>query len=180
MSTRGAIKIREKGEELRLFYGHDAYPKGLGHQLRRYLNSANHQWKAMRIYKDLCDGKCMKGSFDHLCPDHDFQPAKEFGYYEEYGYLIDCDARRLVCYDLPGYPAIEDHPNGNTDDDDWSQRKVVDLPYTMVSEDETTRRIKAAVSEYIFGREKPTPFSTSSKVGQWSVHISVEFDGKED
>lgn len=177
--TRGAIKIRQNGEELRLFYGHDAFPDDLGHQLRRYLNSTDHGWSAMRIFNDLCNGKCDKGRCDNMHLDYDFKPGVDLGGYEEYGYLIDCDARKMTCYDLPGYPESEEDPDGNRTDDDWSQREVVDLPYTMVTEEETTRRIKAAVAEYIFGREKPTPFATSSKVGKWSVHISVEFDGEE-
>ena len=180
MSTRGAIKIREKGEELRLFYGHDAMPDSLGHQLRRYLNMTNHQWSAMRIYNDLCNGECLGGYYNNLHKDYDFEPASKLGYYEEYGYLIDCDQRTLACYDLPGIPASEIHPGGNTNDDDWSGREVIELPYKMVSEDKTSERIKAAVADYLFSREKPKPFGTCMKVGEhWTVAISVEYDGGE-
>jgi len=180
MSTRGAIKIREKGEELRLFYGHDAYPDGLGHKLRRYLNMTNHQWSAMRIYNDLCSGKCLKGGFADLYEDKDFEPTSELGYYEEYGYLIDCDQRKLTCYDLPGVPANEFHPDGNTNDDDWSKREVIELPYIMVSEEKTSERIKAAVAEYLLGREEPKPFGTCMKVGEhWTVVVNVEYDEDE-
>ena len=179
MSTRGAVKIREKGEELRLFYGHDAYPDGLGYQLRRYLNMNDHQWSAIRIYNDLCNGKCLKNTFGDVHADKDFEPIDDdgLGRYEEYGYLIDCDQRKLVCYDLPGVPAGEFHPDGNTSDDDWSGREVIELPYVMVTEDKTTERIKAAAADYLFGREEPKPFDARLNIGEhWTVSISVEFD----
>lgn len=181
MSTRGAIKIREKGEELRLFYGHDAHPDCLGFKLRRYLNMTSHQWSAMRIYNDLCNGKCLSNGFGGgLHADNDFEPTSELGHYEEYGYVIDCDQRKMTCYDLPGVPASEFHPDGNTNDDDWSGREVIDLPYIMVSEEKTSERIKAAVAEYLFGREVPKPFGTRLKVGEhWSVTINVEYDEDE-
>ena len=180
MSTRGAIKIREKGEELRFWYGHDAYPSGLGHQLRRYLNMTDHKWSAMRIYNDFCEGKCYEGMCDKLREDHDFEPTKELGYYEEYGYLIDCDNRKLVCYNLPGYPVNDIYPDGNSNDDDWSSREVVELPYKMVSEEETSKRIRGAVAEYLFGREKPKPFGIKLAMEKgWTVYISVESDEDE-
>ena len=180
MSTRGAIKIREKGEELRFFYGHDAYPDGLGHRLRRYLNMnvCSHQWQAVRIFNDLKNGKCLGGSFSNLHLDYDFMADVKFGGYEEYGYLIDCDKRTLTCYDLPGVPYDEEQsPFGNTTNEDWSGREVIELPYVMVTEDKTTERIKAAVADYLFGREEPKPFDARLNIGEhWTVSISVEFD----
>ena len=175
MSTRGAIKIREKGEELRLFYGHDAYPDCLGFKLRRYLNMTSHQWSAMRIFNDLCNGKCLSDGYGGLRADNDFVPTSELGHYEEYGYLIDCDQQKMTCYDLPGIPASGFHPDGNTNDDDWSGREVIEMPSIMVSEEKTSERIKAAVAEYLFGRQKPKPFDACLKVGEhWTVTISVE------
>jgi len=174
--TRGAIKIRENGEELRLFYGHDAGPESLGIELRRYLNMTNHKWSAMRIYKDLCDGKCLCGTFGDITGDTDFEPTKELGYYEEYGYLIDCDKKKLTCYDLPGIPAGPHAPDGNTSFDDWSGRTEIKLPYIAVSEDVTTERIKYAVADYLFSREVPKPFGTCLAVGNWTVAIEVEED----
>lgn len=168
---------------MRFFYGHDAYPDGLGHQLRRYLNmnAGSHQWQAVRIFNDLKNGKCLGGSFSNLHLDYDFKADVELGGYEEYGYLIDCDKRTLTCYDLPGVPYdAEVSPFGNREDDDWSEREVVELPYVMVSEDKTTERIKAAVADYLFSREKPKPFGACLKVGdKWTVAISVEFDEDE-
>jgi hypothetical protein len=123
----------------------------------------------------------MKGSFNDLHPDYDFMSDIELGGYEEYGYLIDCDARMLTCYNLPGVPYDEElSPFGNTTDDDWSGREVVELPYEMVSVEKTSERIKAAVADYLFTREKPKPFDACLKVGdKWTVAISVEFDEDE-
>ena len=54
------------------------------------------------------------------------------------------------------------------------------MPYIMVSEEKTSERIKAAVAEYLFGREVPKPFGTRLKVGEhWSVTINVEYDEDE-
>ena len=108
MSTRACIRIKErisegsskKDCEIILYHHHDGYPSGVGSDLKRYIAeevSTWTFWNPEAIATDLVRG---------IIKDSDGEPdlSYEVAICEhgdcEYGYVIDCDAKTLKCYEL--------------------------------------------------------------------------------
>jgi hypothetical protein len=112
MSTRSCIKIKERvklnyndkrAKEciITLYHHSDGYPKGVGRDLKKYLNEVVSKW-GCGWQPELIATELVRGAIkdDEGDTDMGYQVAIcEHGDCE-YGYLIDCDKQTLTCYDL--------------------------------------------------------------------------------
>lgn len=108
MSTRAIILIKSKKqkEEVRIYHRYDGYPEGVGHDLKEYLKGVK-RWYVYDIANELIKGKCgnKNGGYElTLCQHGD----------ENYAYLIDCDAKEIICYKV-GWDEFE-----------WKDEKIVE------------------------------------------------------
>lgn len=143
MSTRATIKIKEsvyltsedidnrKLTELSiLLYHHsDGMPDGIGADLLEFLRDRNDSvwkdnevmWDAEAIALDLVRGACLTSSsyseVKEVHRDMGYVPAVCVHGDCEYGYVIDCDERKLTCYEI--YP--DRHP-------EWREKDIVEVP----------------------------------------------------
>lgn len=145
MSTRACIKIKESNysneQDMRqdkktamyitLYHHSDGMPDGIGADLLEFLRDRNDSvwkdeepmWDAEAIALDLVRGECLTGtSYKEVKDVH-----RDMGYVPAvcchgdcvYGYLIDCDERKLTCYEI--YP--DRHP-------EWREKDIVEIPDT--------------------------------------------------
>lgn len=107
MSTRCTILIKNESEkeEVRLYHHHDGYPEGVGESLKRFLEKkiAKHlwsvsQWDVYQMANQLIKGECKYR--DEADPDMGYELTSGQHGDENYGYIIDCDKKQLLCYKL--------------------------------------------------------------------------------
>lgn len=144
MSTRATIKIKQsfyntdedydKGiltpYEIKLYHHSDGYPEGIGADIVEFLRNRNDGydtdkpiWEAERIATDMVRGEvltsksCSKPDKVHRDMGYDVAICQHGDC--EYGYLIDCDERKVTCYEI--YP--DRHP-------EWREKDIVEVPDT--------------------------------------------------
>lgn len=111
MSTRATILILEKNEpDVHIYHHCDGYPEGVGSDLKHYLNSLKHNWRAHDIAAALIDGSAIEND---RCG---YEPTSCQHGDEEYAYLIDCDNKTLTCYEI-GWDQFE-----------WNEDDIVEIP----------------------------------------------------
>ena len=143
MSTRATIKIKQsfyntdedydKGiltpYEIKLYHHSDGYPEGIGADIVEFLRNRNDGydtdnpiWEAERIATDMVRGEvlssksCSKPKDVHRDMGYDVAICQHGDCV--YGYLIDCDERKVTCYDIePGQ-------------EDWTDDCIVEIPDT--------------------------------------------------
>ena len=107
MSTRATIIVKNSNEKYHLYHHCDGYPEGIGKDLKNYLKTVSH-W-----YPDDITNVLIKGGLNN---DDGYEITSGQHGDEEYGYLIDCDKKRIKCYRLAW------------DEFDWKESKVVEIP----------------------------------------------------
>ena len=108
MSTRATILIRSdrQNEKVRIYHHSDGYPEGLGRDLKEYLKGVK-RWHVYDIANDIIKGKCGKKD-----DGYELTPCQHGD--EDYAYLIDCDTRSIICYEI-GFDEFE-----------WKDEKIVE------------------------------------------------------
>lgn len=89
MSTRAAIIIKDTKSKNNLYRHCDGYPEGLGEEIKEFLDTYK---EAASVSADtLAMDMNREGIASHTdCIHSD----------EEYLYIIDCEERKLTCYDV--------------------------------------------------------------------------------
>lgn len=114
MSARAIIKIKQ-GQHKQYIYHHcDGYPEYVGKDVKRMLDQIGH-WTLKKITRQLLDGIVHEYCHDHKERDTDYECIDHPCGWEEYGYVIDCDAKTFRAYRF-GDRNMPDAPIG----DDWS------------------------------------------------------------
>ena len=142
MSTRACIKIkasyypterdyaagRKVARYILLYHHSDGMPRGVGADLTEFLRNRQdgyfkkREWDAEKIATDLVRGECLTakqyGGYEGVHRDMGYVPAMCQHGDCEYGYLIDCDALTLTCYEL-------DYDKYG---EEWQEKDIVEIP----------------------------------------------------
>jgi hypothetical protein len=114
MSTRATIKIKRGDSFIRVYHHSDGYPKGVGVDLKNYLDSL-YNWIPDRIANHLVK-EGLPSVYNNAYIDKGYEVTISQHGDEEFGYLIDCDNKQLKCYRL------------SWDEFDWKEDKLVEIP----------------------------------------------------
>lgn len=147
MSTRAAIVIKDAKNKNNLYRHSDGYPEGLGEEIKEFLDE----------YKEA-----ESISADALAMDMHREEIASPTYCihsdEEYLYIIDCEKRKLTCYDVG--IAWKYHQtftkDGKKDYCSWARHlDINNIPDPIIE------------FEYAFGPSKSTVNSTRSLAQKW-------------
>lgn len=142
MSTRACIKIKQSfyaseedykqgkrtAEYITLYHHSDGYPDGIGSDIVEFLRGRNDgyddepMWEAERIATDMVRGEVLTMGYDIKSGQH--YVKRDMGYDVAicqhgdcvYGYLIDCDERKVTCYDI------------EPEQWEWHEQDIVPIP----------------------------------------------------
>lgn len=94
MSTRATIKVIEHGTvKYRIYHHFDGYPEGVGEELKEFFTN-DENYNADELLKNGIENG-LDGDTSYV-----FEDTTERHGDEEYEYTIDCDNKKILCYNL--------------------------------------------------------------------------------
>lgn len=106
MDCKAVIKIKQGSQAILLGHKEEGFPASLGVALSLSLPYQWEAWQGEKIANKLVKEGCRKVGPNY--GGHKVDVLMQQSLTESYGYVVDCDERRVVCYHLGFGKRLED------------------------------------------------------------------------